>query len=57
VTWRIRHGVRRIEAAHPELGRHFAHSLRTGTFCGYSPERPVAWRLTPERAASATLPA
>ncbi len=49
VTWRIRHAVRRIEAAHPELGRHFAHSLRTGTFCSYSPERPVAWRLTSDQ--------
>ena len=45
VTWRIRHAMRRIEAAHPELGRHFRHSLRTGAFCSYSPERTVAWRL------------
>lgn len=45
VTWRIRHAVRKIEAAHPELGRHLANSLRTGTFCSYQPERPVAWRL------------
>jgi hypothetical protein len=49
VTWRIRHAVRRIEAAHPALGRHFGHSLRTGTFCSYSPERPVAWRLAPDQ--------
>lgn len=52
VTWRIRHAVRRVEAAHPELGRHFAHSLRTGTFCSYSPERAVAWRLAPGPVAS-----
>jgi len=52
VTWRIRHAVRRIEAAHPDLGRHFAHSLRTGTFCSYSPEHAVAWRLVPEPVAS-----
>jgi TolB-like protein/Tfp pilus assembly protein PilF len=57
VTWRIRHAIRRIEAAHPELGRHFAHSLRTGSFCSYSPERPVAWRLAPEPAAPTALPA
>lgn len=57
VTWRIRHALRRIEAAHPELGRHFAHSLRTGTFCSYSPEHAVAWRLAPEPPASAGLPA
>lgn len=45
VTWRIRHATRRIETSHPELGRHFAHSLRTGTFCSYSPECAVAWRF------------
>jgi TolB-like protein/Tfp pilus assembly protein PilF len=45
VTWRIRHAVRRIEATHPELGRHFANSLRTGTFCVYQPERMLRWRL------------
>ena len=52
VIWRIRHAMRRVEVAHPELGRHFAHSLRTGTFCSYSPEHAVAWRLAPEPAAS-----
>lgn len=45
VTWRIRHAQRRIEAAHPALGRHFANSLRTGTFCVYRPETPIAWRF------------
>lgn len=45
VTWRIRHALRRIEAAHPALGRHFANSIRTGTFCRYSPEHPMAWRF------------
>jgi hypothetical protein len=43
VTWRIRHALRRIEAAHPALGRHLANSIRTGTFCRYSPEHVVAW--------------
>jgi len=45
VTWRIRHAQRRIAAAHPSLGRHLENSLRTGTFCSYRPERPVAWRF------------
>jgi len=49
VTWRIRHAIRKIEAAHPELGRHLANSLRTGTFCTDRPERPVAWQLAPPR--------
>jgi TolB-like protein len=45
VTWRIRHAQRRIESAHPALGRHLANALRTGTFCHYRPETPVAWRF------------
>ena len=45
VTWRVRHALRRIEAAHPPLGRHLANSLRTGVFCLYRPEQPVAWRF------------
>ena len=49
--------MRRVEAAHPELGRHFAHSLRTGTFCSYSPERAVAWRLVDEIAPNSKLEA
>ena len=47
VTARIRDSIRRIEAAHPELGRHLAASVRTGTLCSYEPELPVTWRLTP----------
>lgn len=45
VTWRIRHALRRIETAHPALGRHLANSLRTGTFCTYRPESPIVWRF------------
>ncbi|MGQ9369768.1 hypothetical protein [Azospirillum sp. ST 5-10] len=45
VTWRLRHAVRKITAVHDPLGRHLANSLRTGTFCAYRPERPVAWRV------------
>ncbi len=46
VTWRIRHAVRRTESAHPALGRHLSNSLRTGTFCVYSPEQPIVWELS-----------
>ncbi|GIX11934.1 hypothetical protein [Elioraea sp.] len=52
VTWRIRHAVRRIEAAHPELGRHLANSLRTGLFCVYQPERTLRWRFEERATAS-----
>jgi len=45
VTARIRDALRRIEAAHPELGAHLRHSVSTGTFCGYRPELPTKWQL------------
>jgi tetratricopeptide (TPR) repeat protein len=47
VTWRIRSAIARIEAVHPALGRHLKNSIRTGTFCAYTPEQRVDWRLTP----------
>jgi len=45
VTWRIRSAIKKIEAAHPALGRHLANSIRTGVFCCYSPETERLWRL------------
>jgi hypothetical protein len=45
VTARIRDAIRRIGDAHPGLGRHLGHSVRTGTFCVYEPDRPVRWSL------------
>lgn len=45
VTARIRDAIRRIESDHPELGRHLARSVRTGTFCCYDPDQPVRWQL------------
>ena len=45
VTWRIRSAIKKIAAAHPELGKHLSNSIRTGSFCEYSPEQPVAWEL------------
>lgn len=43
VTWRIRSAIRKIASAHPRLGRHLEHAVRTGTFCVYEPEAPVPW--------------
>lgn len=43
VTWRIRSAIRKIAVVHPSLGRHLANSVRTGTYCSYTPERPVTW--------------
>jgi AAA ATPase domain len=45
VTWRIHAGIDRIEREHAELGRHLRHAIRTGTFCSYAPEHPLAWRV------------
>jgi len=43
VTWRIRNAIRKVGGAHPALGRHLEHAIRTGTFCVYAPEKPVDW--------------
>lgn len=45
VTWRIRSAIRKIRAAHPQLGQHLTNSIKTGIFCVYAPESPVDWRL------------
>jgi hypothetical protein len=42
-TARIKDAIRRISEAHPDLGRHLARSVRTGTFCVYDPDRPARW--------------
>lgn len=45
VTWRIRSAIRKIGSVHPTLGSHLSHSVRTGTFCCYEPEKPQIWHL------------
>ncbi len=45
VTWRIRSAIKKVAAVHPSLGRHLENSVRTGTYCVYSPERPIAWTV------------
>jgi TolB-like protein/tetratricopeptide (TPR) repeat protein len=45
VTWRIRNAIKKINAAHPALGRHLTHAIRTGNFCSYAPEKDQAWNL------------
>jgi hypothetical protein len=45
VTWRIRNAIKKIAYAHPRLGRHLEHGVRTGTFCVYEPETPTDWAL------------
>jgi hypothetical protein len=43
VTGRIRLTIGRIDDNHPELARHFANAVRTGTLCVYQPEMSVDW--------------
>lgn len=45
VTWRIRHAIGKIAAAHPELGRHLKNAVKTGTYCSYEPERACHWQI------------
>jgi tetratricopeptide (TPR) repeat protein len=45
VAERIRAATARVRTAHPELGRHLRNSIRTGTFCSYTPETPTDWKL------------
>ena len=45
VTWRIRSAIRKIGEMHEALGTHLATSIKTGTYCRYSPEHTVPWDL------------
>ena len=47
VSKNIRAGLERIRGEDPELGRHFATSIRTGYYCAYLPDRDrkVSWQL------------
>ena len=44
VTERIRWTVARIEKENPALARYLTRSVRTGTFCIFTPERDEVWR-------------
>lgn len=45
VTWRVRSAIKKIRAAHPQLGQHLSNCVKTGTFSVYSPEKNVDWEL------------
>ena len=45
ITHRMRTVLTKIKKVHPSLWRHFYASLKTGTFCSYSPEKPTDWDL------------
>lgn len=46
VTSRIHDCFSRIKRAHPALGQHLAHSIKTGILCCYQPDEPVHWNLS-----------
>lgn len=43
ITRRIKESIDRIERQHRALGNHLRHSIKTGTFCSYSPESNTTW--------------
>jgi tetratricopeptide (TPR) repeat protein len=45
ITHRIRTVLTKIKKVHPSLWRHLYASLKTGTFCSYTPEKPTDWDL------------
>lgn len=47
VTRAIRAAIDRIAEHSPALGKHFEATIRTGTFCAYTPDprMPASWRL------------
>ncbi len=45
VTKTVKAALSQIRHTDPELGRHLTLSIRTGNFCVYLPQQPVAWKL------------
>jgi len=43
----LRAAIDRLGKANPALGRHLDTTIRTGTFCSYTPDPrvPPAWQL------------
>ena len=46
VTRAVRQAIARVGEHHPELGEHLERTVRTGTYCAYTPDTraPAAWR-------------
>jgi predicted ATPase len=45
VANRIRTALGKVKQVHPLLWRHLFTALKTGTFCSYTPEKPVTWQV------------
>jgi len=46
VTHRVKSTIRQITKLHPQLGAHLARAVKTGTYCTYRPEHPIAWLVS-----------
>jgi non-specific serine/threonine protein kinase len=48
ITKTIKAALRQIASNHPVLGQHLDTSIKTGTFCSYTPDptRPISWILS-----------
>ena len=47
VTRAVRQAMARISEHHPQLGEHLGRTIRTGTYCAYSPDprAPAGWQF------------
>jgi hypothetical protein len=45
VTNRIKTSLKKISKEHSSLGQHLSNAINTGTFCSYTPEKPIRWNL------------
>jgi len=46
ITRAIKLALREIDEHHPALGRHLSTTIKTGTYCSYTPDvrMPITWR-------------
>src|SRR5262249_20347813 len=42
-TNRVRQALARVRGAHEALGLHPHNAVHTGTYCTYTPDRPIRW--------------
>jgi len=49
VTRALREAINRIAAVHADLGAHLSRSVRTGTYCCYTPSEPTLWQVGRDR--------
>ncbi|MFQ5666132.1 MAG: AAA family ATPase [Candidatus Binatia bacterium] len=47
VTKLVKLCIKKISGSNPALGRYFTNTIKTGTFCSYSPDpsQPISWEL------------